>query len=505
MVTYWNEGATHIFGWTAAEMLGKPMTDRVPVEGRGRPGHRHARPFSAARSLSASGSTTARTARVSSLKPPRQPPSGPRRPARRHPWNFPRRRRAASGPRPSGIAPGRLRMQIERMPLAYVLFDADLRVTDWNPAAERIFGYRKDEVLGMGPPYEKIVPASFWPQGEAILGRLRGRGHDGPLGQREPDQGRADHHLRVVQHAAPGRGRQVHGPALRWPRTSPSGVQLEEQFRQAQKMEAFGQLAGGVAHDFNNLLTIINGYSDLLLQRPAARRPDPRSCSTEIHKAGERSAGADPPAAGVQPQAGRGPEVLDLNAVVARHGEDAAAGDRRGRAAGHRRWPTGWAGPGRPRAGRAGAAEPGGERPGRHAAGRQAHHRDAERRAGRGRTPRPTRTSAPGPYVLLAVSDTGCGMTPEVQGHASSSRSSPPRRSGKGTGLGLATVYGIVKQAGGHVEVYSEVGRRHHVQGLPARGPSSRLGPASPARARRPRRGAPRRSCWSRTTTGSGS
>ena len=208
----------------------------------------------------------------------------------------------------------RLQLHIERMPLAYILLDGDFRITDWNSAAQRIFGYTKEEVLGKGPPYEQFVPSANWIMSEETRNRLRAG-----------DMDTHSTHENLTKD-----GRTITCEWFKTPLLDDEGQfvgclylaqdvteqkSLQEQFQQAQKMEAIGQLAGGVAHDFNNLLTIISGYSEILLSTLGASDPMRESVKA-ISEAGERAASLTRQLLAFSRKTVLEPKVLDLNEIV---------------------------------------------------------------------------------------------------------------------------------------------------------------------------------------------
>jgi signal transduction histidine kinase/ActR/RegA family two-component response regulator len=232
--------------------------------------------------------------------------------------------------------------------------------------------------------------------------------------------------------------------------------QAEEQLRHAQKMESIGTLAGGIAHDFNNLLTAIIGYSELVLSRLDTASPL-RTKVEEIHDAGERAASLTRQLLAFSRKQALEAKVIDLNNIVTGMGKllhrligedieqvmDLA-----------------------PELGQVKADSGQIEQVIMNLA---VNARDAMPEGGKlliltanvevgTDYARESLSVGPGQYVMLAVSDTGCGMDEETQ-----QRIFEPffttKEKGKGTGLGLCTVYGIVKQNGGDIRVYSHPGR----------------------------------------------
>ncbi|HEY7509350.1 MAG TPA: PAS domain S-box protein [Vicinamibacteria bacterium] len=231
---------------------------------------------------------------------------------------------------------------------------------------------------------------------------------------------------------------------------------LEEQFRQVQKMDAVGRLAGGVAHDFNNLLTAILGYGDLL-QRDLPQGARGRRHLDELRKAAECAATLTRQLLAFSRKQVLVPAVIDLGAVVADLadmlrrliGEDIVLSTRI------------HAPVGKVRADRGQVEQA--------ILNLAVNARDAMPSGGGltlevqdddvdGAVPRAHPDVPPGRYVRLTVSDTGTGMDAETRSRVFEPffTTKPP---GVGTGLGLSIVYGVVKQSGGHIAVCSEPGR----------------------------------------------
>jgi PAS domain S-box-containing protein len=231
--------------------------------------------------------------------------------------------------------------------------------------------------------------------------------------------------------------------------------QLEEEFLQAQKMEAVGRLAGGVAHDFNNLLTIISGYVELVLEKMEAVSPL-KPHVEEIKKASDRAAGLTRRLLAFSRRQAIMPQVLNLGEVAAGTekmlrrliGEDIELVLQSDPVLGSVR-----ADPAQIEqilvnlAVNARDAMPQG---GKIVIETSNVHLDEAFASSHAAV-------TPGPYVMLAVSDTGTGMEARVRAHVFEPFFTTKER-GKGTGLGLATVYGIVKQSDGNIWVYSQPG-----------------------------------------------
>jgi PAS domain S-box-containing protein len=231
--------------------------------------------------------------------------------------------------------------------------------------------------------------------------------------------------------------------------------QLEERYQQAQKVQAIGQLAGGVAHDFNNILTVISGYSHVLLAKSDLREEDRRSL-TNIRDAGDRAASLTRQLLAYSRKQRLQPRIIHLNAITAEMDpmlQRLVGENIRIRTIATSGLAAVKADPSQIQqvvmnlVVNARDAMPGGGQLTIETANATIANDYA----------RTHPDVAPGNYVMLAVSDTGTGMTPEVQ-----ARLFEPffttKAPGYGTGLGLATCHGIVKQSGGHIVAYSEAG-----------------------------------------------
>jgi PAS domain S-box-containing protein len=341
---------------------------------------------------------------------------------------------------------------IKSSPLAIFAIDLEGKVIFWSPAAERIFGWTEAEAIGKTLP---VIPEHRMHEFEAALVRLRAG--ESMQGDERTHQRKDGSRIEVAIWTAPLR--DASGAISGYVTIDADITErklLEEQFRQSQKLEAVGRLAGGVAHDFNNLLTVIMGYVEMLIA-DAHDSPALIEYAQEIQFAADRASSLTGQLLAFSRRQISQPKVLDLNESVAQSmkmlqrviGEDIVVVTHP-----------------EPDLGRV-KADP--IHIDQALMNLVVNARDAMPNGGTltietanvflddSYTGLHTGVKA-GHYCMLAVSDTGTGMTPEVK-----SRIFEPffttKDSGKGTGLGLSIVYGVVKQSGGDIMVYSEDGK----------------------------------------------
>ena len=346
----------------------------------------------------------------------------------------------------------RLMTAIEQAAESVVITGAEGEIQYVNPAFSAMTGYSREEALGKNPRILKSgkQDAAFYASLWATI--LAGQVWNGEMINRRKDGSLYTEKMSITP-VHNEHGKMTHIIAMKEDITARK--LLEDQFRQAQKMEAVGRLAAGVAHDFNNLLTIIIGYSDVMLDRFASGDPM-RAYTTEIKGAGGRAVGLTRQLLAFSRQQVLAPQVLDLNTLITNLtkllnrliGEDIDLVFNAGPLPA-----TVKADPGHIEQVLMNLA---------------VNSRDAMPRGGKltietshvqvDEAYGSTHYSMPaGSYVMLAVSDTGCGMDKDIQAHIFEPFFTT-KEMGKGTGLGLATVYGIVKQSGGSIWVYSEPG-----------------------------------------------
>ncbi|MGA8674049.1 MAG: PAS domain S-box protein, partial [Candidatus Acidiferrales bacterium] len=342
----------------------------------------------------------------------------------------------------------RLRVLVEQLPAVLWTVGTDLRFTSALGAGLARLGLKPNQIVGVSlMDYFETNDQTFLPiaahrratKGEAVTFHVEWKGgsytcHVEPLRTAEGElQGAICMALDITDRK-----------------------QLEEQLRQAQKMEAVGRLAGGIAHDFNNLLMVIQGYADLMTERLAEGDPLRRNAE-QIQTASQRATSLTRQLLAFSRKQMLAPKVLNVQSVVVDMekilrrliGEDiqletSSVPDL-----------------GLIKADRSQIEQV--------IMNLAVNARDAMPEGGRltietanveldKAAAHPPAVLSPGKYVMLAVTDNGCGMDAETQAHIFEPFFTTKEK-GKGTGLGLATVYGIVKQSGGYVWVYTEPGR----------------------------------------------
>ncbi len=342
----------------------------------------------------------------------------------------------------------RLRVLMEQLPAIVWSVDTDLRFTSSLGAGLARLGLKPGHVVGMLlSEYFGTTDPTFPP----IAAHRRAVAGEPVTFQCDWKEGSYACHVEPLRDSSG----EVRG-AICMALDVTDRKRLEEQFRQAQKMEAVGRLAGGIAHDFNNLLMVIQGYADLMTERLPAGDSLRRSAE-QVQNAARRASSLTQQLLAFSRKQMLAPKILNIHSVVGDTekillrliGEDIELKTSTE--------PDLWL----VKADRSQVEQV--------IMNLAVNARDAMPRGGRlmietanvelGEScSQPPKVLNAGKYVMLAVTDNGIGMDAATQTHIFEPFFTTKEK-GKGTGLGLATVYGIVKQSGGYIWVYSEPGR----------------------------------------------
>ncbi len=343
-------------------------------------------------------------------------------------------------------------MAVEQTTDAVVIADLEGNIRYVNPAFERITGYSRSEALGKNPRLLKSgkqdtavynVMWSALSKGQAWRGRFHNKRKDGTIFTCDT----------IITPTRDENGTVINYVSVQ--RDVTRELQMEEQYLQAQKMESIGRLAGGIAHDFNNIMTAVLGFGSMILDQLGENHPL-RHAVEQIVSAGERATNLTRQLLTFSRKQMVEVRILDPNAVIVEMnqllrralGEDIELITLLDDEAGCVKMDAGLLQ--------------------QVVMNLAINARDAMARGGQLtiRTSRSvldekycaTRLNVqPGEYLQLSIRDSGSGMSKEVLSHVFEPFFTTKPK-GKGTGLGLATVYGIVNQCGGHIEIESEPG-----------------------------------------------